>query len=366
MNDSAAQPSEKSDNPLSHLDEQLPKVIQSKTFRQKLAIACGLGFAVLLIAMIPALIIDFYNQQQLSAKASSRDSEISRQRDEYQALLDEQSKRVNNNPTPEPTPDIRALGSQKVVLILTRPNTLSAGAVSGLLNILESNQTGIYSSCITCTKMTSFKYIKTFIEAEAKRYGIKDLSIAVETHGIYPVAALTKVGDMANLWEKDDFGTLKLQDQFEKLITEHDIKIDETARVLYVYFDPYLNSPNNSDRFYDHKTFRSYAQPEIKRAFVNAYSLEPDFSSKLVSIITHELLHLYGATDKYEESLSVKRICSVKGRGDLDLKPEVPQTTSDIMCGYIELENDKFKRGEFADNQLTINQLTAKEIGWKE
>lgn len=175
------------------------------------------------------------------------------------------------------------------------------------------------------------------------------------------------MGDVAYIWEKDAFGTIKLQDDFNKLLDEHNIKLSSRSLVIFLYFDDTFDSRGASDkeRFYEHKKFRSFADENTGKAFINVYDFSPSFSISLTEIVSHELLHLFGASDKYEESESVKRICKESGRGDLEKQPPLPQTTTDLMCMYIEEVGDQFKRASFSDGTLVVNSYTAKEIGWK-
>ena len=191
--------------------------------------------------------------------------------------------------------------------------------------------------------------------------------MGVKIHGIYSINDLNKVGDIANLWGKELFGTVKLQDSFQKILEDNKISITENNLVVFLYFDNSFSKSSEivEDRFYDHKKFRSFANENTGKAYINVYNLTPSFSSKAVEIVIHETLHLFGAVDKYIEDRSSEDICSDKGRGDTNLDFSLPQKTADIMCGFIEHVQNKYTRGNLTDNNLVINQLTAKEIGWR-
>lgn len=273
----------------------------------------------------------------------------------YQELLERQAK---ENATPssqkKEQPVRQALNSQTVNIILVKPTTLPEKNINALTTLLQS-QNG--------NQNTSLNFIKTFLEQEAAKYST-NLKVTVKIYGLYSLSHIEKVGDIAYIWSKDPFGPAKLEDGFVNLIKTQKVSLDKSSVSLFLYFDESFDTAGSEERFYEYKKFRSFANQNTGNAFVNIYDLAPGFATTTVEIATHELLHLYGATDKYEESESVKRICSERGRGDINKKPPVPQYTADIMCMYVEKEKDQFERGSFSKQNLVINQLTAKEIGW--
>jgi len=78
-------------------------------------------------------------------------------------------------------------------------------------------------------------------------------------------------------------------------------------------------------------------------------------------IITHELLHIFGATDKYE--LSTGRPIFPDGYAEPDKKNPHPQRRAEIMAGRIPINEIKFARVERL-KQTVIGRKTAEEIGW--
>ena len=78
-------------------------------------------------------------------------------------------------------------------------------------------------------------------------------------------------------------------------------------------------------------------------------------------IITHELLHIFGAHDKY--NLDGGLPSYPFGYATPNKKPLFPQSKAEIMGRSIPIEEN---RAEVATRlrQIVIGEQTAKEIGW--
>lgn len=322
-------------------------------------------FLVALAPLFTYFALNIYYKSQsgylLYTHQKQQEEAIKKQREEYQKLIETQSKQQKNSKNDDGDIQKRkAIGNYTLNVILVNPPTLQTSNILPLIEKLEENDK---------KTITSLYYLNTFYQKWAKHYGIDDFNIELKFHGPYNLDVLEQVGDIALYWGKDPFATTRLQDSFNNLLTNNNIKFTDKDLAIFLYFDDSFTQPDSDDdqdRFYEHKKFRSFADQHTAKTYINVYRFDPAFAKTVVEITGHEVLHLYGANDKYEESKSVTRICSEKGRGDLDLKPVLPQKTADIMCMYIEKENDEFVRGSFSAKTLTINQLTAKEIGWKD
>jgi hypothetical protein len=78
-------------------------------------------------------------------------------------------------------------------------------------------------------------------------------------------------------------------------------------------------------------------------------------------VITHELLHTLGATDKYDRRTG--QPLAPQGLGDPGLSPLYPQSTGEIMAGRIATSADTAVIPDSLD-QMTVGPDTAREIGW--
>jgi hypothetical protein len=78
-------------------------------------------------------------------------------------------------------------------------------------------------------------------------------------------------------------------------------------------------------------------------------------------VVTHELLHTLGATDKYDRRTG--QPLAPQGLGDPGLSPLYPQSTGEIMAGRIATSAHTALIPDSLD-QMTVGPGTAREIGW--
>ncbi len=97
-----------------------------------------------------------------------------------------------------------------------------------------------------------------------------------------------------------------------------------------------------------------------KTCIVNAYA-SPMLVNRNQVIITHEILHTLGATDKYDFATEMPFYPA--GYAEPDKAPLLPQEVGEIMGGYIPIAENKSEMPASLD-QTVIGPLTAKEIGW--
>lgn len=298
-----------------------------------------------------------------------KESQIVESNNSYKQLLKVQAERNWRDDEDEVVVEEakRAVGKQKLHIIYVKSVDFADYEIDGLINVLSSDKKSLYKNCndADCVTLSSLNYMETFINGEAKKYD-KDVDFEVETHGVYEIENLTKVGDPMQSWGKDPFAMLKLRDDFENLIEERNLAIPKDELVVFLYFDETMEmgSEKIPYSFYEYKKFRSFAVPEVGRAYINVYDFKPRFSVDLVEILIHETLHLYGAVDHYIES-SGTGACSSRGRGAVE-DYYIPQTTGDIMCLFVENPEGHFERGSIEKGNLVINKVTAADIGWVE
>lgn len=93
---------------------------------------------------------------------------------------------------------------------------------------------------------------------------------------------------------------------------------------------------------------------------VNAFATKKMTASNAV-VITHEILHTLGATDKYDLSSGLPIFPN--GYAEADRDPRYPQETAEIMAGKIPVAENKaaIPRGL---HQTLIGPQTAREIYW--
>lgn len=202
--------------------------------------------------------------------------------------------------------NVRALGTttMAVVFVSEKIDSFWTGEANKLKTVNNSK--------------TSLHYTNTFLKKEAHRYGKSNVSIKFSFFGPYKI---TK--SLENIYYRENQGkyleTLSVTSQKNK-VPEQNYDL-----VHYVYLsDSYGGS----------------AFPGSHRAFTNASS------SSGAGVFIHETLHLFKASDKYNNDE-----CNTIGRANPFDKTEKPQQLTDIMCSAS------------LDHGI-INRITAREIGW--
>jgi hypothetical protein len=93
---------------------------------------------------------------------------------------------------------------------------------------------------------------------------------------------------------------------------------------------------------------------------VNVYaSSEMENSNSIV--IAHELLHTFGATDKYDRGTNQPHF--PEGYADAEAKPLHPQRQAEIMAGRLAISE---RRSEIPKTmkRVVVGAKTAREINW--
>ena len=106
----------------------------------------------------------------------------------------------------------------------------------------------------------------------------------------------------------------------------------------------------------------SVGMRKLSLAVVKAFASKKMRLSNHV-VIAHELLHVFGASDKYD--LTTNQPLYPIGYADPEKRPLFPQRKAELMAGRIPLSEDKAAMPE-RFRHVVISELTAKEIGWLE
>ena len=93
---------------------------------------------------------------------------------------------------------------------------------------------------------------------------------------------------------------------------------------------------------------------------VNLFASKKQSESNKV-VLVHELLHTFGAKDKYD--LNTGQPIFPLGYAHPEQNPRYPQQYAEIMGGYIPLSATKSKTPDNLEDTM-ISDLTAQEIGW--
>ncbi len=117
-------------------------------------------------------------------------------------------------------------------------------------------------------------------------------------------------------------------------------------------------------KYYDVKNQQPLAHslglPQGMLGIINAFATKKMTPSNDV-VITHEILHTLGATDKYDLASGLPVF--PEGYAEADRQPRYPQEMAEIMAGKIPVSEDKIAipRGL---HQVIIGTQTAHEILW--
>ena len=79
-------------------------------------------------------------------------------------------------------------------------------------------------------------------------------------------------------------------------------------------------------------------------------------------VLVHELLHAFGASDKYD--MATGQPMYPVGYAFADQQPLFPQAKAELMAGHIPTSQTSSKMPESL-SQTLINEITAIELGWK-
>ncbi|CAB1208463.1 hypothetical protein [Acinetobacter bouvetii] len=120
--------------------------------------------------------------------------------------------------------------------------------------------------------------------------------------------------------------------------------------------------------------FLNYYDPETAKELKHSTALQKGrigsvnlFASKKQSeqnkiVLVHELMHSFGARDKYD--LATGQPAYPSGYADPHQQPLFPQAKAELMAGHIPLSQQKSKMPDSL-KQTVINEITATELGWK-
>lgn len=123
-----------------------------------------------------------------------------------------------------------------------------------------------------------------------------------------------------------------------------------TATLYLNYYDPqYINT-----------LVHSTALEKGRIGSVNLFASSKQAQQNNI-VLTHELLHTFGATDKYD--LTTSQPIYPIGYADPQQQPLFPQHRAEIMAGHIALSAQKSKMADSL-TQVVVNEPTAIEIGW--
>ena len=122
------------------------------------------------------------------------------------------------------------------------------------------------------------------------------------------------------------------------------------ASLFVIYHDP-ARSP---------RVPHSLALKEAQLGVVHAFADARQHRTNAV-VIAHELLHVFGATDKYDPATLQPSF--PQGFADPDAQPLYPQALAELMAGRIAVSASRAEIPRSLDT-CVVGNATAREIGW--
>lgn len=206
----------------------------------------------------------------------------------------------------------------------------------------------VVNNYIHSLKQRHFEPIETFISSQAKQYGLAlknplIVKLGPEINELPPMSP-TDTGILSIVW-----WSLKMR-YWASTITDEYQGPPVDIKMFVIYFDP------DNTRELDH----SLGLQKGLLGVVNAYA-NKILTQYNNTVITHELLHTVGASDKYD--FQTNQPIFPQGYADPGLDPLYPQLEAEIMAGKIPVSEHSSDHPE-SMRDVIINQITALEINW--
>lgn len=213
---------------------------------------------------------------------------------------------------------------------------------------IDADNTPASQAYLARLDKTAFAEIETYFADEARRYGLK-LSRPVEMY--YGPRVEKQPPELPR--QPGVFSSLSwsLRMRFWAWRNDHFPGPKPHVRLFVVYHDP-ARSPRVA-----HSTGLSKGMIGVVRVFAAS-------SQQRVNnvVIAHELLHTFGATDKYDFATNMPRY--PEGYADPEARPRFPQRHAEIMAGRRPRSMFEAEIPESLDQTL-IGAWTAAEIHWR-
>ncbi|MGD9022070.1 MAG: hypothetical protein PVF46_09755 [Lysobacterales bacterium] len=194
----------------------------------------------------------------------------------------------------------------------------------------------------------SFRAINRFFALQARRYG-HDMEQAVVIQVAHPTTALPPELPQESSGLKVALWSLKMRWWAWRNGSQDNLApADVRMFVLYQQSKP------------GEMLERSVGIRNAAYGLVNAVASRSATAHNSI-VITHELLHIFGATDKYD--LSTGQPLAPDGLADPGQSPLYPQRRAEIMAGRIATGPHNWRRAPTLES-CVIGAATAAEIGW--
>lgn len=213
---------------------------------------------------------------------------------------------------------------------------------------INADQSTASQTAISHLRESDFADMEAFFTREGQKYKIQerlpfDIKLAAEVNSLPPMPPEDGSKLSIMLW------SLKLR--YWAFRHGHDYHgLQPDIKLFVLYYDPakYKTLPH------------SWGIDKIFVGVANVFAMDEMKGSNNV-VIAHELLHIVGATDKY--NLSTNYPLYPSGFAEPNRKPLYPQVMAEIMGGRIPISDIKAVTPRSL-KETVVGPLTAKEINW--
>lgn len=205
---------------------------------------------------------------------------------------------------------------------------------------------GVTDKYIDKLETRDFKAIESFVNREARRYGVAVDAIEIEYNGrlqSHPPQPPSGQNILENIWWSLKFRFWAMRRGWSSDSDEGDIEL------FVSYYDI------ASTQSLSHSVGLQGGMIGIINAFADA-----SYRGSNQVVIAHELMHTLGATDKYDQS---NMPLHPQGYAEPYLQPLLPQRKAEIMGGRIPLSAQQANM-PLSLNQVLVGIYTASEINW--
>jgi len=193
----------------------------------------------------------------------------------------------------------------------------------------------------------TFEPIEAFFKKEARNYGLP-LQQPIDVRVAWPVSAQPPAAPFGGSKAEVVLWSLRMRYWAYWNDTYKGPKPD--VRMFVSYFDPAARP----------RLAHSTGLQKGLIGVVNAFARDDMDGSNSV-VIAHELLHTFGATDKYD--VVNNRPMFPDGFADPHAQPLYPQAQAEIMAGRIPVSEGRAETPASMD-EVVIGARTAREINW--
>lgn len=212
---------------------------------------------------------------------------------------------------------------------------------------INADKSDDVSAYIAHISVDQFLEVSEYLSEEAARYDLKlaspfQIRLGPTIENRPPQPPLNAAAVESIIWS--------LQFRWWTWRNSPPVSINPDIKLYLLYHDPALH----------HVLPHSTALSKGRVGLVNVFAAEGQQKQNAI-VITHELLHTVGATDKYD--LKTNQPYFPDGYAESDKQPTFPQDYAELMAGRIPVSAHQSEIPRSLAYTL-IGELTAAELGW--